>query len=402
MLHILNITDMKKQISIAGINSVYLTLLLFAFLSIFTSCKKEKNDPVVETTSLIGVTMREYTATATLIDRGDYKILDHGFVYTLGRTESEVSYYNANKVSLGDTIMNNTFKATFDVGDISSYYYNDYKCFVKAYITNEKGTIFGKLVSTDLLVLKIKSVVPSSGSYGDTVTINGNYFNEAPFFNQVYFDNTIAQVLSATTKTLRVIVPQISSYYSDDYVTIKVVAEGKEVSLQDAFHIEASVVNFAPYSGSWNTNITIYGAGLYNASLYFDNLFITYNNYNSTSISASIPYNIGKKQFKIFVHKDGKILEVPGGYFVLNDFVVSPLNSTTFYAGSIINFNGQMFNPQNSMNKLMLGNTTITAYDGYSSYAYFAIPNSMPPGSYQPSLTNGIDTVTLNQTIQIQ
>jgi hypothetical protein len=249
----------------------------------------------------------------------------------------------------------------------------------------------------------LTSIVPSSGSLGDTVTINGNYFNTTPSFNQVYFDNTNVQIVSATSSTLRVIVPlNISGYYYDDYLSVMVRVDGKELTLQNAFRLKTSVVNFAPYSGSWDTYITINGAGLYNSSLYFDEFFVTNNQNYSTSIQVSIPYNIGKKQFKLFVHKNGEILEVPGGYFVLDDFVVNPLYTTTYQPGADIYFSGQMFNPQNSKNKLILGNVTMTAYSGYSSSAYFAIPNSMPTCTYQPRLTNGIDTVQLmGQNINI-
>jgi hypothetical protein len=393
---------MKKQDSFRKINSRYLLFIPIIFFSIFTACKKEKSDPVIETKSVSGLTLREYTATGAIIERGDYKILDHGFVYILAPHASNVDNYSGTKVSLGATIDNDIFTTTFDIGDLSSYYYTDYKCFVKAFITNEKGTIYGNLDSTDLLILKVKSVVPAAGRLGDTVTVNGNLFNAIPSYNQVYFDNVIAQVISGTTTALRVIVPQnISSYYSNDYLTVKVISEGKQATLQEAFMIETYATDFIPHSGSWDAYITIHGAGLYNANLYFDDLFIETNEYSSTSMTVNVPYNIGKKQFKLYIHKNGDVLEVPGGYFVLNDLVVSPLSTTTYSPGSEIGLYGQMFNPQSSMNKLTLGDVTLNAYDWYTSYLYFSIPNSMPLGSYQPTLTNGIETITLGQTINI-
>jgi len=393
---------MKKQDSFRRINSLSLLIIPIIFFSLFTACKKEKSDPVIETKSVTGLTLREYTATGVITERGDYKILDHGFVYTLALQASDVEHYSGTKVSLGATIDNDTFTTTFDIGDLSSYYYTDYKCFVKAYITNEKGTIYGNLDSTDLLVIKVKSVVPSTGRLGDTVTVNGNLFNAIPSYNQVYFDDISAQVISGTTTALRVIVPQdISSYYSNDYLTVKVISEGKQSTLEDAFMIETYATDFSPHSGSWDSYIIIHGAGLYNANLYFDDLFIETNEYSSTTITANVPYNIGKKQFKLYIHNNGDVLEVPGGNFVLNDLVVSPLSTTIYSPGSEIGLGGQMFNPQSSMNKLTLGDVTLNAYGGYTSYLYFSIPSSMPLGSYQPTLTNGIETITLGQTINI-
>jgi IPT/TIG domain len=378
-------------------------VFLMIVISLFSSCEKEKNDPKVETISIVNLSISEYEAKATITDRGDYNLIDHGFVYYIARVESEIQYYNGTQISLGETINSNSFSTIIDLSDIYSYYYeSDYACFVRAYVTNEKGTVYGNIISTDLLGLKVTSVYPSSGCLGDTVTINGNLFSTTPSLNQVYFNNASAQVISSTVNTLQVIVPQyIQSYYYSEYLSVTVRVDGKEKTLEDAFYLETSVVSFSPYSGSWGTNINITGFGLVNSSLYFDDFFVDYYEYNSTSISASVPYNIGKKQFKIYVYKNGNMLEVPGGYFILNDLVVNPPSYSTYAAGSSIYFNGQMFNPQSNLNTLKLGNTTITAYDSYSSYAYFAIPNSMSPGTYQVQISNGIDTVTLNQSIQI-
>lgn len=394
---------MKKKDVIQALLCRFPVTFVFVVFFIFTACEKEKSDPQVTTNSIEGLSISDYAVTATIIDRGDYKLTDHGFVYYIARISNESGYYNETKVSLGNVIENNSFSTVIDLGDLNSYYFDeDYACFVRAFITNEKGTVYGNVVSTELLSLKVTSVFPSSGCLGDTVIVNGNLFSTTPSLNQVYFNNASARVLTSSTNSLQVIIPQnIQSYYNSEFLSVKVRVDGEEATLSDAFYIETSVVGFSPYSGSWNTYITIAGFGLYNSSLYFDDFFVDYYDYGFSTLSASIPYNIGKKQFKLYVFKNGNRLEVPGGYFILNDLVVNPPSPASYSTGSSIYLSGQMFNPQSNLNTLKLGNVTITAYDSYSSYAYFAIPNSMPPGTYQAQISNGIDTVTLNQSIQI-
>ena len=394
---------MKKKDIFQPVVYRLLVLFLFAVISLLSSCEKEKNDPEIETNSIVCLSISEYEATATITDRGDYKLKDHGFFYYIARVENEVQYYNGTKVSLGETIDNNSFSTIIDLSEIGSYYYDsDYACFIRAYVTNEKGTIYGNIISTDLLGLKVTSVFPSTGTIGDTVIINGNLFSSTPSLNQVYFNSASAQVIASTVNTLQVIVPQnFQSYNYSEYLSVTVRVNGDEKTLSNAFYLETSLTGFSPYSGSWYTDINITGFGLTNSSVYFDDFFVDYYDYYNTSISVSIPNNIGKKQFRIYVYKNGKMLEAPGGYFILNDFVINPPSNTTYQAGTSIYLTGQMFNPQSNLNTLKLGNYTITAYDSYNSYAYFAIPNSMPAATYQAQLSNGIETVTLNQNIQI-
>jgi hypothetical protein len=58
----------------------------------------------------------------------------------------------------------------------------------------------------------INSVTPASGKVGSVVTINGNNFSAVPGQNTVYFGGGLAQVVSASTTKLKVLVPSTATY----------------------------------------------------------------------------------------------------------------------------------------------------------------------------------------------
>jgi len=390
---------MNNQILITFAKKSTLAILCFVAISILSSCEKEKKDPKIETTSVSGIAASEYFASAKIVERGDYKISDHGFVYYVG-SESMGTYYSDKKVSLGSVIENDTFSTILDIGSIS-YYSTGYRCYVRSYITNEKGTLYGNIVSTELLRLQLNSVVPNKGKSGDTVTLNGGNFSLDFQSNHVYFGNSYAQVVWASNKSLKVIVPYgLSSYYSNTY-TVSVQSNGEEVSLQSAFRLLASPTGFSPSYGSWNTSINISGSGMYEAYLYFDDVYVGMNTGSSNYFTAYIPHNFLKKKFKLYLSSEGVKTEIPGGYFTIDDLVVYPPSTYKYNRGASVYFSGNGFNPEQMYTKLILGNTVLNSSNCYNTYAYFNIPNYMELGTYVAKLTNSVDTVTLDNPIMI-
>ncbi|NVO20163.1 MAG: IPT/TIG domain-containing protein [Bacteroidetes bacterium] len=388
-----------------SINSVFIKLLAILMccsiiLLIITSCEKEKKDPVLETTSIQPLSPSHYFVSAKLTERGDYTITDYGIAYYVGSSTSPPSYYNFQKVSIGTTPTADTFSLNINIGQIGSYYSN-YRCYVKAYVTNERGTLYGSLVSTDIAVLSLQNLVPGKGRSGDTITIHGNYFASDPFQNQVYFDNVLANIISGDKQTLRVIVPDnITSYYTNT-VSVLVKSDGFQAELSNAFTLLVSPTGFTPKNGTWEDYVHINGAGLYNTALYFDDEYILTNTDYTTSIGFYIPNEFLKKKFKLYLEQDGVKTEVPGGYFEMADLHVTSPGNTEYNWGSTLCLSGTGFNPNESITKLLLGNYVLHPYSSSGSYAYFDIPYSIPVGPYYASLTNGIDTVMLGSQITI-
>jgi hypothetical protein len=377
----------------------FIGIILISFL---ISCAKDKKDPALETTSITALSASNYHVKAKISERGDFKILDYGFVYSVGNS-FESGYIYSNKVSLGSTIVQDTFSATINLGNIQYYYGNQLKVFSKAYITNERGTLFAKEVSTDLLKLVITQVTPGTAKASDTVYINGIGFSPLISDNIVKFNNVDATVIAAAPGYLKTIVPQGIPYsYWGNTISVYVSSGGQIFQLDNAFKLAATPISFSPASGNWNTYITIQGNGLYNSVLYFDDVVVSSNNSSNDYISATIPNSFLKKKFKIFVGSDGVKTEVPGGYFIMDELVVTPLTVTSYTPGSQITFYSSGFNPTVSYNKLFLGSTAISSTNSYAySELSFTIPSTMPEGSYPVMLSNGADTAFTGQTLSI-
>jgi hypothetical protein len=390
--------NVQKTISIA----LNLFTCIVIILSLY-SCEKDKKAPALEATSITALSVSNYSAVATVTEKGDYKILDHGFVFSVG-TSPESGYYPENNlISLGSTIEHDTFSATVNMSSYQYYTSNELKVYVKAFITNERGTVYSKAISTEYLKLVLTSVTPRTAKVGDTVIINGKGFSTPISQNLVYFSGVVAKVIAQGPTYLRVIVPSgIPSYYSNS-IYVSVTSGGQTVQLENAFSLAATPVSFSPTSGNWTSYIVVHGFGLSSSKVYFDDTEISSSNYTNEYIAVGIPTSWTKKKFKIYVSTSGIKTEVPGGYFTLDELVVNPLSTLTYFPGSILNFSSSGFNTEISRNKLFLGTTVISST---SSYYYsdlsFTIPASMPEGSYPVILSNGADTAYTGQTIIIK
>ncbi len=392
----------QKQLS----SNPYARRLLLGsiFILLVSACAKEKKDPAIEATSIVAISASEYNVTFKITEPGDYKIADYGVIYYIG-TSSQFDYsYNLNKVSLGSTLSGDTYTASIKLGSIDMYYGTNLKVFAKAYITNTKGTVYSREISTDLMKLTVTNVVPSTTKPGDTVTLQGIGYSTTLNANSVSFNNVNAAVIAASSTYLKVIVPAgIQLSYWNTGITITVNSGGQTFQKDNAINLLPAATGFSPSTGNWYSYITVQGSNLYNALLYFDDLLVTSGNQSYNTISASIPYALTKKKFKIYISVNGIKSEVPGGYFTMSDFEVNPLSSTNYNQGTQITFGSSGFNPTISYNKLLIGSKSVLSNNTYASGDLsFTIPSTLADGSYAVKLTNGVDTTATSQTINIK
>ena len=377
--------------------SFFTALFILFFLA---SCQKEKKDPQITATVLTPYSDTRYKAIAKIIEKGDYPISDHGFVLQIGPPRSINYIPTGNKISLGATLVSDTFSSLINIG--SNYYYSSSdKCMVSAYITNSRGTIYSTPIYSALLKFQLTSISPIAAKMGDTITIYGQNFSIDIASNTVTFNNIVANIVSVTNSSLKVIIPSgISTDYYSSYISIHVVSGSQSADISANFKLIAGVTNFYPNTGTWGTIITVYGTGLSNTSLSFnDYAGYTYSR-TSNYISASIPSDFMGKKFKVYVNSSGYKIEVPGGYFTMTKMIVNPLTVLKYFPGSMIFLSGSGFNPSTALNTLLLGNVSIQAsYNSGSTM--FSIPNSMAIGNYSVVIYNGIDTVALSQKISI-
>ena len=369
------------------------------------SCEKKETDPKIITLEAKPNSAFSCRAIAQVDERGSYNITDHGFVYFYG-SENSGSFYADNKISLGKELAKDTFAANFSLN--SNYYYQtSYKWYVRAYITNEKGTVYGNTISFEPLVLSLQSISPGSAKIGDTISINGNNFDPIPVNNNVRFYNSnyfTAKVVSASKTLLKVIVPDFTSgyYYSGNYFDIVVTIGSQNYILNDVFSLATSVTSFYPSSGTFNTSITIYGTNFGQLSgIMLGNTLITSYSSSTNYVSIYVPSNMTSKKFKIYILKGSVKTEVPGGEFVMNSLVSTSFSPAKIYAGNTLTITGSNFNSSSSYNFVLFGSTRVSNIYSYTSYINVTVPSTLTAGDYTVSVSNGVDTVIIPGKLKV-
>ena len=370
--------------------------LLIIFATTFLSCKKEKNsDPVVSTYLANSLSAFTCYVKAQVSEKGSYDILDYGFIYSQSNSSLSIDY--GTKISLGKTLATDTFSTTIA---LDNYQYLNSIYYVRAYLTNTKGTVYGSILSFQPLVLSVYSVFPFSGKVGDSITIIGNNFSSNPNDNFVKFNSTIAKVLKATTTKIIVAVPsgiQID-YYGSNIVIY--VGKGFQQISASNFSLQPSITDFSPKTGSFDTNITLTGENLYGANVTCNdiNAYVYLN--TNTSLAFSIPNFIKSEVVKFKVVKNNIATEVDG-YFTLNPISISSVNLKKGYVGTTIFVTGVNFNPDYNYASLKVGGVKVTNIDNISStYISGQVP-SLSVGTYDIEVNNGISSSILSKAFTV-
>lgn len=127
---------------------------------------------------------------------------------------------------------------------------------VNVTVTTDQGTSDGLLFKYLVAEIIITSIIPDIGIEGDIVTINGKNFNENIHNNLVLFNDVVAEVKTATTTQLEVVVPEGRSTVN---VTVSV-GKSKSTSLPFSYTVnKTTVIGISPASAFAGDEVTISG-----------------------------------------------------------------------------------------------------------------------------------------------
>lgn len=127
---------------------------------------------------------------------------------------------------------------------------------VNVTVTTDQGTSAGKLFKFLVPEIIMTSITPDKGIAGDIVTINGKNFNENVYNNLVQFNDVVAEVKSATTTQLEVIVPEGRSTVN---VTVAI-GQNKTAALPFVYTVnKTTIVGITPASAFAGDEVTING-----------------------------------------------------------------------------------------------------------------------------------------------
>ena len=384
---------------------LYLSVIILLLASIqLQSCKKDKStDPEIQTTSATALSPSKVLFKGNIVSIGSFKVLDYGFVYST--TTSAINETVGTKVSLGQSPQVGAYSKEVDGISVANSY--SPMIYVRAYLTNEKGTSFGTLTSITLPTPTTSSVSPLSGKSGDQVTINGQFYAAAISDVKVSFNNIQASILSVSPTQIVVTVPSGIPGAHDSQIPIQVSVGGQNATTSYNFTIQANVKDYSPKSGPIGTLITFTGDNLpsyyysySDISLLFGSVSQSLNSYYSSSMQATVPSNITTNNFQVSVIVSGKTYALPGTFNVTAP-TISSISPTSDLAGSTVTVTGTNFPTSYGGITATLGNTSVTANPYSSNQFSFTVPTSLSPGSYTFTLTAGPNSVSASQKFTV-
>ncbi|WP_181163667.1 IPT/TIG domain-containing protein [Pontibacter mangrovi] len=384
-----------------------LLLALFSIL-LLQACKKDEvNHPEVETTEVTALSPTSARLKGHITNKGDFKIIDYGFVYGYN---SDLSETRGAKASLGKDAQVGDYSKDLTNLNISGYNY-DRTLYARAYLTNEKGTVFGQVSSVVLPSPNVQGISPGSGKAGDRVTITGNFYSNNTSEVEVLFGSIAAKVLEVSPSKVVVEVPSgisFNSYYSYNQVQVVLRMAGQTYNVTSNFKIISTIKDFTPTTGPLGTSITITGENLPYSSYYYSGYVRVYmngtevsvSNYSPSSLQVQVPYTLTSDKVTISVLIDGVTTVLPGE-FVITPHTVSSISPASGLTGSSFSVFGNFPYNYNSNISVKLGEIPASASVVSSGQLTVTVPHDLPAGSYKVSVTAGPHTVDAPEQYQV-
>lgn len=386
-----------------------LLLALFSIL-LLQACKEDEIEhPEVETTEVTALSPTSARLKGHITSKGDFKVIDYGFVYGYN---SDLSETRGAKASLGKDAQVGDYTQDVTSLNISGYNY-DRTLYARAYLTNEKGTVFGQVSSVVLPSPNVQGISPGSGKAGDKVTITGNFYSNNTSEVEVLFGSISAKVLEVSPSKVVVEIPSsisTNSYYSYNQVQVVLRMAGQTYNVTSNFKVVPTLKDFTPKTGPLGTSVTITGENLPYSSyysgyvrVYMNGTEVSVTNYSPNGLQVQVPYTLTSDRVSISVLIDGVTTVLPGE-FVITPHTVSSISPASGLTGSSFSVFGNF--PVSSSYyynniSVKLGEIPASASVVSSGQLTVTVPHDLPAGSYKVSVTAGPHTVDAPEQYQV-
>lgn len=389
--------DMKKNILLIAITLISLLQ--------FQSCKKDNlTGPEIQTLSATALAPNAATFIGNIVSKGNFNPSDYGFIYS---TTSDVSDVKGTKVSLGKDVPQGEFTKEVRNLSLNSPYYQS-TLFVRAYITDEKGTALGKTIQINLPTQQAGNVSPNSGKVGDQVKITGKFYIESDSAIEVTFNNIKAKVLSTSDTEIVAEIPQGIQARHGNQLSIEVSISGQKVSVSNGFTIYANVKDFSPKSGPIGTLVTFTGDNLPDYYNYPSTFSIFFGNIQVNTLYGSIPQisvpSTVEVKSEVSVRLADKKFVLPGE-FTVTPPVITGLNPAVTLPGTSVAISGNNFPGNFEHNQGMptatIGSTDAQVFPDYQGGFTMIVPESLSAGDYTITFKSGPNTVTAPKKLKV-
>ncbi|HMG93282.1 MAG TPA: IPT/TIG domain-containing protein [Chryseolinea sp.] len=375
-------------------NKIILIVLLGSLTINFSCDDEDEAYPQVETTEVIPSSASNFVVKGNITATGNSLVLEYGFVYSLAPTPD---VFQGTKEAVGNTATTGPFEKSISL-ETSGGATTGYTVFVRAYLTNQKGTVYGVVKEFTIPALNIVSVAPLTARTGEQITITGQNFGVTAGENVVTFNEVEAEIVSASATSLVVKVPSgmLAPSYND-VNPIVVTTGGQTVTATESFRLLPTVADFSPKNGTFGTIITVTGSDFYpfQTSALIGGKPAAALQVTDTYVTFMVPLSVTSPTLKVKVITGATTIDVPG------DFIVTPPTITSVspligLGGTIVIIKGTGFNlgdNANNYNVVKFGSNEAESFNSGVNEITAYVPKGLPLGNYQVSVFTGIHTV---------
>jgi hypothetical protein len=375
-------------------NKIILVFLLGSFTTLISCDDEDEVYPQVETTDVIPSSASNFLVKGNIAATGNSLVLEYGFVHSL---TPNPDVFQGTKEAVGNTAALGPFEKSISL-ETSGGSTTGYTVFVRAYLTNQKGTVYGAVMEFTIPPLSIASITPLTARTGEQITITGQNFGITAEENVVTFNEVKAEIVSASATSLVVKVPagMLAPSYND-VNPIVVTTGGQTVTATESFRLLPTVTEFSPKNGTFGTIITVTGSDFYpfQTSALIGGKPAAALQVTDTYVTFSIPLTVTSPTLKVKLVSGANTIDVPG------DFIVTPPTITSVtpligLGGSIVIIKGTGFNLGDVLidyNTVKFGTNVAESFNSDVNEITAYVPKGLPLGNYQVSVFTGIHTV---------
>ena len=291
----------------------------------------------------------------------------------------------------GNSIVNLSDNSPFIYsGNIADMTMNDSELLVAVTDYNNFGSIWSYPITN---IVSISEFTPHEGKGGTTITINGQNFSPITSQNLVTFQNSFAEVKSATPTTLVVTIPRT---FGSKPIQVKV--NGKSASSTDNFSIVPSIDDIQPVRGIIGSFVTISGSG-------FDPVIqaVTLNGLNAlqkinvTNNEISAVILEGAASGTIALNYNGKIYSSNKIFSVIP--YIQEMRPSSGLVGTEVIINGSGFDRITTNNTVKFNGTLATVVSGNYSTLIVKVPSGNVTGRVTVEVANSLGVAPISFTL---
>ena len=355
-------------------------LIVAVIITLTSACQNEeletREHPRLQTLETSNISAEGATFNGEVLLSGRENIQEWGFVWNEG--DNLPTLENSNKKIHQQPFAKGKFADFISTTLKSNTIYS-----VRAFAKTQSYVVYGdqiKFLSKGSGAADILSIVPDTGSWGDTITIKGSAFSYRVVENKVRLGNLEAEVLASTDSTIVFKVPEQKN--SQERVKVQVNIANQAALSKDHFtYLPPSIADVSPAEATYNDIITIKGANFkhLHTTVFFNDIPANISSISRSEIQVAVPPSIRYQENKIIVKSAGYEIEWSGRFRLhqptLTQF--SPAKATEY--NELITISGTYFNPEKQYNKVFIGEQLADIIENSTEKLVVRLPRALFP-----------------------